>query len=142
MIDVVFLLLIFFIMTFKITAPEGDFRVKMPRGPGHRASVAPPENLPINVRLEAAGDGRLVAIRMGGRTLNSLDELRREIRTIVDARRVPGADAAPTEVELDCDYHLKYEHAMDAITAVTGYVERGEIVKLADSICFHRRPGH
>ena len=31
MIDVVFLLLAFFIMTFKIVAPEGDFRVNMPQ---------------------------------------------------------------------------------------------------------------
>ena len=30
MIDIVFNLLIFFVMTFKITAPEGDFNVKMP----------------------------------------------------------------------------------------------------------------
>ena len=30
MIDIVFQLLIFFIMTFKIIAPEGDFNIKMP----------------------------------------------------------------------------------------------------------------
>ncbi|MFY7967519.1 MAG: ExbD/TolR family protein, partial [Pirellulaceae bacterium] len=30
MIDIVFLLLIFFITTFKIAAQEGDFNVKMP----------------------------------------------------------------------------------------------------------------
>ncbi len=31
MIDIVFLLLIFFVMTFKVLAPEGDFNVKMPQ---------------------------------------------------------------------------------------------------------------
>ena len=30
MIDIVFQLLIFFIITFKIVAPEGDFNIKMP----------------------------------------------------------------------------------------------------------------
>ena len=30
MIDIVFLLLIFFVMTFKIVAAEGDFNIKMP----------------------------------------------------------------------------------------------------------------
>ena len=30
MIDIVFLLLVFFVMTFKIIAPEGDFNIKMP----------------------------------------------------------------------------------------------------------------
>ena len=31
MIDIVFQLLVFFIMTFKIVSLEGDFHVKMPR---------------------------------------------------------------------------------------------------------------
>ena len=38
MIDVVFQLLVFFIMTFKIVALEGDFNVRMPL-----ASEVPPE---------------------------------------------------------------------------------------------------
>ncbi len=31
---------------------------------------------------------------------------------------------ADAEVELDCDYNLHYEHVIDAITAVSGYVDR------------------
>ena len=31
MIDVVFLLLVFFILTFKVVAPEGNFSLAMPR---------------------------------------------------------------------------------------------------------------
>ena len=31
MIDIVFQLLVFFIMTFKIVSQEGDFNIKMPR---------------------------------------------------------------------------------------------------------------
>jgi biopolymer transport protein ExbD len=34
MIDIIFLLLIFFVMTFKIAAQEGDFNIRMPIGGG------------------------------------------------------------------------------------------------------------
>ncbi len=60
MIDVVFLLLIFFVMTFKIAAQEGDFSVRMPL----QGSGAPSENLdlPIKLRLKASADGQLQEI--------------------------------------------------------------------------------
>ena len=51
MIDIVFQLLIFFIMTFKIVAQEGDFNIKMPLS-------APSEGLPeeeVRKLLKAAG---------------------------------------------------------------------------------------
>ena len=69
MIDIVFQLLIFFIMTFKIIAPEGDFNIKMPLN-------APSEGLPddnqlppMKVRLRATASGRLASIQLGQRTL-------------------------------------------------------------------------
>ena len=48
MIDIVFQLLVFFIMTFKIVSQEGDFNVKMPladplRGRRGRSADAPHE---------------------------------------------------------------------------------------------------
>ena len=51
MIDVVFQLMIFFMLTFNIIAPEGDFDVRMPLG---KSSAEPPDDLqlpPIQVRL-------------------------------------------------------------------------------------------
>ena len=42
----------------------------------------------------------------------------------------------PVEVEIDCDYGLKYEHVMAAITAVSGKLAQGQIVKLAERITF------
>ncbi len=36
MIDVVFQLLIFFMLTLKITSPEGDFNINMPLGQSRR----------------------------------------------------------------------------------------------------------
>ncbi|MFN9436559.1 MAG: ExbD/TolR family protein, partial [Planctomycetota bacterium] len=54
MIDVIFLLLIFFIMTFKISAQEGDFNIKMPIGGGQGAMDT--TNIPIKLRLRANPD--------------------------------------------------------------------------------------
>ena len=54
-----------------------------------------------------------------------------------------------TEVEFDCDYHLRYENVIEAITAVSGYVvqegpDRGQVVKVIEKIKFappRRGPG-
>ena len=56
MIDVVFLLLSFFIMTFKIIAPEGDFNIRMPPK-GTQSDSLPSE--PIRIKLYATPGGGL-----------------------------------------------------------------------------------
>ncbi len=133
MIDIVFLLLVFFIMTFRVVSPEGDFHVNMPRdGPG---SVPPGEMPPIHVRLRADDRGKLARIQMGERTVKDFGELHVRIRQMV------GDDTGPdireqTEVVLDCDYNLKFEHMMGAVTAISGYVEDGRIIKVIEKIRF------
>ena len=133
MIDIVFLLLVFFIITFRIVPPEGDFYVKMPRTmPGTSPSTEMP---PITVRLGADDQGRLAGIQMGERTVKDFDELHVRIREMI------GDDAGPgireqTEVVLDCDYNLKFEHMIGAITAISGYVNDGRIIKLIENIRF------
>jgi len=138
MIDIVFQLLIFFIMTFKIIAPEGDFNIKMPL-------AAPSEGLPddnqlppMKVRLRATDSGRLASIQLGQRTLPDFKSLQMQVRDIVGDDRGPGSVAASTEVELDCDYKLRFESVIDAITAVSGYVagDGQNIVKLIEKIKF------
>ena len=132
MIDVVFLLLIFFLMTFKITAPEGDFNVHMPRAAG-RPRVTP--DFPITVTLRAGADGRLAGIRLADRDLgNDFQELRTRIRDLVGDDAGPGA-AEGTVVYIDCDHHLRYAYAIEAVTAVSGYVgDDGRIVSLVERI--------
>jgi len=138
MIDIVFQLLIFFIMTFKIVAPEGDFNIKMPLN-------APSEGLPddnqlppMKVRLRATASGRLAGIQLGQRTLPDFKALQMQVRDIVGDDRGPGSVAASTEIELDCDYGLRFESVIDAITAVSGYVasDGQNIVKLIEKIKF------
>ena len=48
-----------------------------------------------------------------------------------------GSLAASAEVELDCDYGLKYEYVIEAITAVSGSTTPdGQLVKLVEKIKF------
>src|SRR5690606_41863385 len=58
MIDVVFQLLIFFMLTLKILAPEGDFNINMPLGQAAQQDSSD-INLDIKVRLLANPDGTL-----------------------------------------------------------------------------------
>jgi biopolymer transport protein ExbD len=142
MIDVVFQLLIFFALTFKIVPIEGDFNVKMPLA---SASSAPPTEVPLTpilVRLTAEPNGRLTGIFLGERNLGTnMQALRAAIIGIVGRESGPGSIAANTEVELDCDEHLDYRHVIDAFTAVSGYVDPGgNVVTLIDKINFTPPP--
>jgi len=137
MIDIVFQLLVFFIMTFKIVSPEGDFNIKMPLAApddtGDPEVLAP---LQITIRLQAFEDGGLRSIQMGERPLGSFKALTLAIIDYVGDDFGPGSVAAETEVELDCDPNLNYEYVMAAITAVSGYVRDGQFFKLIEQIKF------
>jgi len=135
MIDIVFQLLVFFIMTFKIIAPEGDFSIRMPQDAPSQSDFEP-DFPPIKVRLRASSDGELAGIYFAQRAMEDFEELRKEIRGIVGDDSGPGSFAAETEVEFDCDYNLKYENVILAITAVSGYTEGGRIIKLIEKIKF------
>lgn len=137
MIDCVFLLLIFFLLTFKIVAPEGDFNIKMPLAAPSEGIPEPDQLPPIPVRLRAGGGGGLAAIQFGNRSLGrDFEALRVSVRTMVGDDPGPGV-LDTTEVELDCDYNLKYEYVMEAITAVSGYLDDdGHVHKLVEKIKF------
>jgi len=140
MIDIVFQLLVFFIMTFKIVAMEGDFNIKMPLAdpaPGPVSEIAMP---PMEVRLRADPQGRLAGIYLNDRSVGGTDPmeaLRLEIIGVIGDDRGPGSIQEDAEVELDCDFGLRYEHVIDAITAVSGYLrDDGTVEKLVEKIKF------
>ena len=62
MIDIVFQLLVFFIMTFKVVAMEGDFNIRMPLATTDAESID--EELPelIMVKLRAGDNGGIAGI--------------------------------------------------------------------------------
>lgn len=141
MIDIVFQLLVFFIMTFKIVEPEGDFNIKMP-------AAAPSEGLPedvpfppLKVKLTAGAGGRLDKVILGDRVLPRnapFKALHLQVREMVGDEGGPGSVAESTEVELDCDFDLHFEYVIDAMSAVSGYIadDGRSVVTLIEKIKF------
>ncbi len=137
MIDIVFQLLIFFIMTFKIVAVEGDFNIKMPSAAPSSGEPDPLQDTPLKLTLKANDDGTLASIRLDERSFESMEELGIFIISNYGADS-PDSLRSAVEVELDCDPHLHYVHTMDAITHVIGYVDRssGKTISLIEKIKF------
>jgi biopolymer transport protein ExbD len=136
MIDVVFQLMSFFMCTLKVVAPEGDFDIRMPLGKSASAVVDDQQVPPIRVKLTAGPDGSLSSIAMNGNPVIDFKDLQRKVVALVGAGRGPNSLADKTEVELDCDYGLKYANVVRAITAVSGTVSEGQIVELIKKIKF------
>jgi biopolymer transport protein ExbD len=136
MIDVVFQLLAFFCMTFKIVAEEGDFNIRMPLAAPRAGNPDPNQLPPMKLRLRADGNGNLVDLVLNERSFSGptrFQQLHNHIASLVG----DGSMAASAEVELDCDYGLKYENVIAAITAVSGDVGGdGQIIKLVEKIKF------
>ncbi|HUE70831.1 MAG TPA: biopolymer transporter ExbD [Pirellulaceae bacterium] len=134
MIDIVFQLLTFFIMTLKIAAMEGDFNIKMPLSA--IAAGDPDEQMPpIKLRLVATNDGSCGDIIMNDRSFGAdgWKALHQEVASLVQ----DGSLTAEAEVELNCDYNLKYENVIRAITAVSGQRQpNGDIIKMIEKIKF------
>lgn len=123
MIDVVFQLLIFFMLTLKISADEGDFSINMPIEPsGKAANSDVPE---LKVRLTAKGDGSLESVALNGESLGAdeaaFEELNRRVLAAIG--RPGGPLSKEIEAELDPDYELRYAEVVRAMTAVTGRVD-------------------
>lgn len=124
MIDIVFLLLIFFMLTLKILAPEGDFNINMPIAQAAQPDESP-INLDIKVRLLANDDGTLKQVVLGNRPLGNdemvFDRLNNEIIGMVGR---PGSRMSDDiEVEIDADYNLHYGYAIQAVSACTGRID-------------------
>ena len=132
MIDVVFLLLTFFVMTFKIIIPEGDFNIKM-SAQGQALAVEINTDS-VLVQLIANEDGLLSAILLDGENIDDFDLLRQRVSAISVTN--PGL-----EVVLFPDEHLRYEYFIRAITAVNGEIHEGQIRTICEHIKFARQKG-
>jgi len=136
MIDDVFQLMIFFMLTFNIIAPEGDFDVRMPLS---KSSAEPLDDLqlpPIQVRLVSDAEGMLTGILMNGEPVKDFDELRQRVASFVDIALESGASLEDVELEIDSDYQLDYINVVDAITAVSGRIENGQLIEMVKKISF------
>ena len=120
MIDVVFLLLIFFILTLKISPPEGDFNLHMPLSAGAPTDKLPP--LDLKIRLLANPDGTLQQLRFGNIALGNdfpgaFDRLNRHVEQIVGGGNTFSDDL---EVEIDADFGLHYIYVIKAVSSCSG----------------------
>ena len=112
MIDIVFLLLVFFVMTFRVVASEGDFTVTMPAK--EASSVNKPTDTPfeeLHVYLNADRDGELTDISLGERSLPDFVHLQGALAEVANSHTT-------IPVTIHADEHLRYEWLIDAITAV------------------------
>lgn len=143
MIDVVFQLLIFFMLTLKIIEPEGNFDINMPLGAPSSASQSEADLPPLKVRLIADPDtGELANLTFNSQSLgngpNSFLRLNAEILKSVNALRAAGPENLDKqEVEIDPDYGLQYKNIIAAISACSGRLdEKGNMIRFISKIKF------
>lgn len=137
MIDIVFQLLIFFMLNLRMMAPEGDFNIHLPQKFGGHPDLVPSV---IKVGLHSDTEGRLSQLTLGTRDLGNDDDaferLNRAILQIVGQPGNPGAN--DVEVELDADYECRYEYTVKAISRCTGRIdpETGQMTRYVEKIKF------
>lgn len=145
MIDVCFQLLIFFMLSLRLFSLEGDFSIKMPLAAPQEGLPDETQTPPVKIRLRADDNGNLASMEMGQRKLTTFKELHHQVREVSGLDRGPTATSASAEVELDCDYNLKFEYVVSALTAISGYVtdDKQSIVRMIEKIKFAppRKPG-
>ena len=135
MIDVVFQLMIFFMLTLKIVTMEGNFDIYMPLGSSDCFPDLTAQD--IRVRLVADRDGQLTRVELGQRNLGAgaaaFDRLNGEILRLSQLSK-----DHDTAVEIDADYNLDYAHVVRAIGACTGTIDprTGELVRYIQRIKF------
>ena len=131
MLDMIFQLLIFFILTFKPIVDEGQFGVNMSSLPGglstlptkvpglpEEGDTSPQEiqfNPPLRIRLVAGPDGNLApgGVVLGDRPLQSMDYLLFELRSMV--RGSPD----DFEIVIKADSKLHYQYLVQAVNAIS-----------------------
>jgi biopolymer transport protein ExbD len=114
MIDVVFQLLTFFMLTLKPMIHEGQFAVNMSVG---GAAVPEAEEFklpPLAVYVRATDDGNLAGILLGDRQIRGFDDLRIQVSSMVG-----GAIGEEIEAEIHADDALAYEHLVSAVNTLT-----------------------
>ncbi|VAX38237.1 hypothetical protein MNBD_PLANCTO02-609 [hydrothermal vent metagenome] len=140
MIDVVFQLLIFFMLTLNITEPEGDFSINMPiSAPAANQSNALQD---LKIRLEATEDGRLKNIIFGRRPLGNntgkQDNVFARLNAEVNKHIGNSDDATRKEMRviIDADYNLDYKWTIKTISACTGKMKEGKLIHYFEKIEF------
>lgn len=141
MIDIVFQLLVFFIMTFRVVAMEGDFDIKMPLASSD-PEQAMIDDIPdiISVRILAGTNGNINSIIVDDDETFDDENMFRNLTKLIEQRIAVDGDpeqASQTEVEFDIAYGLKYRYTVQAIESVSGRIlPDGTVKKLIQKVKF------
>ncbi len=142
MIDVVFLLLIFFLVTFKIVSQEGDFDITMP--PPESSGTPDFTAVAIVVRMTAGPNGELdQLIYKDQAIIGNSDEARFDAlqeQLFNDIENIGPEAKASAEVEIDYDFDLHYGYVMTAISHINGRYVNNQLVDMVEKIRFTRHP--
>ena len=117
MIDVVFLLLIFFVMTFRVVVSEGDFYIRAPAATAETETVDITFDVPIQIVLNAGPTGQLTGISVDGVSVGGVGELANAIRGRLQPQDEFMADITAI---IRCDQALRYEHTIQVLAIVHG----------------------
>jgi biopolymer transport protein ExbD len=140
MIDIVFQLLVFFIMTFKVVAMEGDFNIKMPLASESVSSMD--DEIPdiVIIQLSAGQNGNIAGIVVDDNESFNEATMFQDLTDLIEQRLAGENDpesGSETEVEFDIAYNLKYSYTVKAIEAVSGRVNAdGSVKKLIQKVKF------
>jgi hypothetical protein len=111
----------------------------MPLGAARPGSITENTVPPMKVRMTADDNGKLSSLKLNEYNFSNdkegFDSLRTKISTLLSDAGGPSVRET-AEVELDCDFNLKYEYVIQAITSVSGYKENGQLVKLVEKVKF------
>ena len=153
MIDIVFQLLVFFIMTYKVTAMEGDYNITMPSASENETMTDEVLDDVLEVKLVAGENRWLESIQVTfgmeekvwrcppvadrEQRQPAFNSLHNFVLGAVGKGNSDPLSGSDIEAELDIDYDLRYEDSVAAIEAISGYKrEDGQIVKLIEKIKF------
>jgi biopolymer transport protein ExbD len=135
LIDIVFQLLIFFVMTFRFAEQETEFQIKFPRpGAGHAFQQTPLP--PLRLALSADSQGQVAALRLNGETMANFAAVTERLTAILHQREL-GIVVEKMDMELACSPDLKHSETVRAIDAVIGVRTRdGAVSPLVDQVRF------
>jgi biopolymer transport protein ExbD len=136
MIDIVFQLLIFFVMTLNIQPPEGQLAMQIPAQRTAASAMSMDSLPPMILTLKAGPEGECSEVLLDQRAFageHRWEDLHNYVARLVGR----GDERADVEVQIVADYDLKHEHTVQAISALSGSRdEQGKIHPLIEKIGF------
>ena len=135
MIDIVFQLLVFFIMTFKVVTLEGDFDIKMPMAAMNKTTDFEKVTTLITVKITADDEGQIASLSADNGSKgesfsnNIFGGLTQFIEETLGSAEGDPSSTDDFEVEFDIDFGLRYEHTVKAIESVSGKIQTDGTIK-------------